>query len=100
MKKCFFYAKLDKLGFPIPGTMMGYDHVVCDCHYTELVPTAPLLGKVNGVTYTQIFHPKGLRYFVRTTCKNGIIDVMPNSLFTSLKNPGGNTVEWYNTWTS
>jgi hypothetical protein len=100
MEKCFFYARTDKNGWPIPGTMMSYDHPICNCHTTQLVPTAPLLGLVNGVNYTQIFHPKGLRYFVRTTCENGIIGVMPNSLFISKKNPGGNTVEWYNTWTS
>lgn len=75
-----FYAQKDALGFPIPGTLMSASKVPA----TSL--EIPAENTVAGVGETVVSHPGNLRYFVRKDVKGNII---PNSLFTSLKTPSG-----------
>lgn len=92
-----YYAKKDQNGFPIPGTMQGYDVAPCNCDLVLIEPTDTFIG-VNGEgkTVSQSFHPNRLRYFVRIDCETG--GVLPNSLFISLKHPGGNVAEFKKTY--
>jgi hypothetical protein len=75
-----FYAQKDKLGYPIPGTMMSTTGQIpknCIEIPATAAPTEP--------------HPGNLRYFVRRDAKGNII---PNSLIVSIKKPAGNVFEF------
>lgn len=83
-----FYAKKDINGFPVPGTMMGYDkYQDCLCSLLEIPEETPsvLPGQ------TQSFHPGKVRFFIGLDCDGKII---PNSLISSKKHPGGNVIEF------
>lgn len=86
-----YFAKRDKTGFPIPGTEMGYEKNLSDCclGLVEL----PSEQMVVGGGETQYYHPGGLRFFYRVDCETG--NVLPNSLFSALKHPGGGVLEWF-----
>jgi hypothetical protein len=91
-----YYAKKDKNGFPIPGTMMGYDKDPCKDDLVLIESHDTMLGvDANGNTIEQCFHPEHLRYFVRLDCDGHIL---PNSLFSSLKHPGGSVAEFKKTF--
>lgn len=75
-----FYAQEDKLGYPIPGTMMSVEDGVTAPTKSNLV-TIP----AQDVVSTKV-HPKGLRFFVRRNPAGAII---PNSLFIGTKAPNG-----------
>lgn len=84
-----YYAQKDKYGFPIPGTMEGFSKP-----YPSLKKG---LFELRNVEYVltpcecRIWHPEGLRYFVKTDCDGNII---ANSLFAAKKKPlGVHTVE-------
>jgi hypothetical protein len=83
-----FYAQKDAHGFPVPGTMQGYDRLQdCKCNMVAIPEATPTVG----VGQTQSFHPGKLRFFIRLDCNNQII---PNSLIASQKHPGGNVIEF------
>lgn len=73
-----FYAQEDKLGYPIPGTMMSVEDGVTAPAKSNLV-TIP----AQDVVSTRV-HPKGLRFFVR---KDEVGNIIPNSLFIGTKAP-------------
>lgn len=77
-----YYAQKDALGYPIPGTMMA--------------TTGELPVDSIAIPSSDSFdeHPDGLRYYVRRDA-NG--DIIPNSLFTSIKRPSGNVAEFTET---
>ena len=83
-----FYAQKDAHGFPVPGTMQGYEKLQdCNCNMVAIPEATPsvLPGQTQG------FHPGKLRFFIRLDCNNQII---PNSLIASPKHPGGNVIEF------
>ncbi len=96
MKCLVYYAKKDANGFPIPGTMIGYKHDPCKCDLALIQPFDTFIGSDgNGHTIVQSYHPKKLRYFVHVNCEG---QVVPNSLFISLKHPGGSVAEFKKTY--
>jgi len=82
-----FYAKKDPYGYPIPGTMMRFDHIPCNdlCNWVELEtnPTVPSPATIS-------YHPSKMRFFFRV-CDGCVV---PNSLIVSKNHPGGNVVEF------
>ena len=83
-----YFAKVDEYGFPIPGTMMGYNgqpgscSIAVACSMVQLPSTTYVLqpGDVRQ------FRPGGLRYFV-VLDSNGMI--RPNSLMARFTVPQG-----------
>ena len=84
-----YYALKDALGFPIPGTVRGYDKDPCRCELVELrLPTdEPSTGDAE-----RRFQPSGLHYYyqVDRSCCN----VVPNSLIATKQRPRGRWVEF------
>ena len=75
---------------------MGYKRNPCKCDLTYLDPTGYFVGTdTDNVVHKQAYHPKKLRYWFRVDCDG---NVLPNSLFISKKNPGGNVVEYKKTF--
>jgi hypothetical protein len=70
-----YFAKVDEYGFPIPGTMMGFNGTPGTC---DLALACSMVQ--------QIFRPGGLRYFV-VLDSNGYI--RPNSLMARFTVPQG-----------
>lgn len=87
-----YYAKKDENGFPIPGTMEGYKKDPCNCDLVLIEAQDTTITDMIGQSY----HPNRLRYFVRISCD---LKIIPNSLFISLKHPGGNVAEFKKTYT-
>jgi hypothetical protein len=80
-----YYAQKDAQGYPVPGTLMSVET-------PDAVPANTLVIPANSVyTSPQAFRKNGMRYFVRKDKKGNII---PNSLFTSLKKPSGLVYEF------
>lgn len=83
-----YYAKIDEYGFPIPGTMMGYDGQPGTCNSAVTCSMVEL----PSTTYTlqagdvQQFRPGGLRYFV---VLNSAGKIKPNSLTARYAVPQG-----------
>ncbi len=91
-----YFAKLDKNLFPIPSSMQGYLKDPCKCDLTYLNPEGYFIGTdEDDNVIVQAYHPKRLRYWFRTNCDG---EVLPNSLFISKKNPGGNVIEYKKTY--
>ena len=91
-----YWAKKDANGFPIPGTMMGRTSNPCKCDLVRIYPTDTFIGdNGDGTETVQAYHPNKLRYFVHINCDG---EVIPNSLFISLKHPGGNVAEFKKTY--
>lgn len=97
MKLCLnYYAKVNKDGWPIPGTLRGIAGTPCTSENLVLIPPVDTpLGVINGHTYAQCFHPQGLRFFVHVGC-DGL--VIPNSLIITKKHPGGQVAEFKRTY--
>lgn len=78
-----FYAQKDKLGYPIPGTMMSTNS------------TVPAVANIVTITAADIVstkkHPEELRYFVR---KDAVGNIIPNSLIISINKPAGLVYEF------
>lgn len=82
-----YFALKDSLGYPIPGTMQGFNIDPCKCELVELkaVPDEP------GDIDIRQYHPQGLHYYylLDKDCK-----VVPNSLVISKKRPKGRYIEF------
>lgn len=85
-----YYARADKLGYPIPSTMMGYKIKPKENNLVELPPTL-----IIPEGHIVVKHPGKLRYFYRVTQQG---DIIPNSLFITLDKPKSrDVVEWVKT---
>ena len=83
-----YFAKKGSNGFPVPGTMMGYDKdMSCHCDMVQILPKVPPIADNQYRSYD----PAGFRYFVRVDCSGNII---PNSLFRTKDRPSGSVVEF------
>lgn len=84
-----YFALKDALGFPIPGTVRGYDKDPCKCELVELLVQPPL---VEGSEDYRRYHPEGLHYYyqIDRSCCN----VVPNSLIITRQRPKGRYVEF------
>ena len=80
-----YYAQKDSQGYPVPGTLMSVATPAAVPANTLLIPAA------NVYTSPEAYRENGMRYFVRRDKKGNII---PNSLFTSLKKPSGLVYEF------
>src|SRR4051812_9747180 len=90
-----YYAKKDQLGFPTPGTMMGFHRDPCRDELVKLEAHDTVLGSDgHGNIITQCFHPQRLRYFVRLDDQGNIL---PDSLFTSRITPCENIADFKKT---
>jgi hypothetical protein len=83
-----YFAKVDEYGFPIPGTMMGFNGTpgTCDLALACSMVQLPQITYVLQTGDKQIFRPGGLRYFV-VLDSNGYI--RPNSLMARFTVPQG-----------
>ena len=80
-----YYAQVDALGFPIPGTLMSVG-------VNDPIPTGCLeIPAMDHITSPENVHPGEIRYFVRKDAKGQII---PNSLIQSIKRPKGLVYEF------
>lgn len=80
-----YYAQVDALGFPIPGTLMSVASnrpIPVDCIEIPAEDT---------ITSPENVHPYNIRYFVRHDSKGVII---PNSLISTIKRPQGLVYEF------
>lgn len=81
-----FYAQVDKFGYPIPGTMQSNTLGKVPPDNIEIPAADTVVGG-----QTEVKHKGGIRYFVRRKADGSII---PNSLFTSIKQPSGLVYEF------
>jgi len=92
-----YFAKKDALGWPIPGTLQGYnkfEQLPCDsiCNLIEIDPTQV---QPNGTTIC--LHPDLLRYFYRVNRKTPQ-SVKPNSLIAAYEFPTSPTDGCWREW--
>lgn len=81
-----FYAQADKFGYPIPGTLQSNTLGKVPQDNIEIPAANTSVG--GG---TEVKHSGGIRYFVRRKATGEII---PNSLFVSIKQPTGLVYEF------
>lgn len=80
-----YYAQIDALGFPIPGTLMSVAA-------NRPIPVGCIeIPAEDHITSPENVHPGNIRYFVRHDSKGVII---PNSLIQSIKRPQGLVYEF------
>lgn len=90
-----YFAQKDAIGFPIPGTMMGFETTPTSA--PDLVEVSGFLVKP-GDPYTEpsgkveVTHPEGIRYFVRADKKGNVI---PNTLIIGTRVPSGDVLEFH-----
>lgn len=80
-----YYAQIDALGFPIPGTLMSVGA-------SDPIPVGCIeIPAEDRLTSPENVHPEQIRYYVRHDGKGAII---PNSLIMSIKRPEGLVYEF------
>ena len=79
-----FYAQVDALGYPIPGTLQSTKYSSVPDGTVEIPAAETLTSPAN-------IREAGIRYFVRHDKAGKII---PNSLIASIKRPAGLVYEF------
>ena len=79
-----YYAQKDNTGFPIPGTMMSVPSG--NAIPTNSISIDTYLFPVSEEVANRVYHPEGVRYFVRVN-KQGL--VIPNTLISGTRAPKG-----------
>lgn len=79
-----YYAQVDKLGYPIPGTLQSTPYGKVPVGTVEIPAQDTITSPPN-------IRKAGIRYFVR---KDQIGNIIPNSLIASLKKPAGLVYEF------
>lgn len=82
-----YYAQIDLLGYPIPGTLQSTPYSKIPIG-TVLIPAANVVPSGGQVV---VPHKGGLRYFVR---HDKIGKIISNSLIMSIKKPDGLVYEF------
>lgn len=96
-KKCLrFFAVKDSTGFPVVGTVQGYnayEQLPCDnqCDLVELLPG----GNPQPAGAARCFHPDGLRFFYQVTKSDKNPQVKSGTLMAAYQFPKSpNNCQW------
>ena len=98
-KKCLtYYAKADGEGYPIPGTLQGYnpyEQLPCDS-ICDLIKIDPTQVQPNGTK--PCIHSENLRFFYRIVPFSNPRQVQPNSLIAAYQEPKSPNDCWWAEW--
>ena len=97
-----YFATRDSEGFPVPGTMRGYNPRVAlpcfnnGCDVIQIIPSHT--GNAQPVGTQQCMHPNNLRFFYRLIPYSSPLQVQPNSLIASYNFPTTPNDCWFVEW--